>query len=93
MDPSYRRLSEPNLFPPFASPKLRKIRKQFSTDSTKNKEQKRRSVNSSHGNEEARTADYNASDGQLVHTRRGSETFCGSVAAYSNNLSIINTRL
>lgn len=27
------------------------------------------------------------------HIRRGSETFCGSVAAYSNNLSTINTRL
>ncbi|KHN76820.1 hypothetical protein Tcan_11231 [Toxocara canis] len=92
MDPSFRRLSEPSVRVPRATmsfmPKFGKLRKQTSQSSEH--DDKRRNSSICKSNEEIENI---LRCRRQKYSRRGSETFCGSVAVYSNNFGAINTRL
>ncbi|VBB30285.1 unnamed protein product [Acanthocheilonema viteae] len=95
MDPSYRRLSEPTSMPSFTPPRRRHIEQRLLLHFQKKKSRKQKTLSSFFGRDDKEVNIDNDINNQRQrrHTRRGSETFCGSVAAYSNNLSTINTRL
>ncbi|VDN07813.1 unnamed protein product [Thelazia callipaeda] len=95
MDPSCRRSSESMSFSSF-TPSGRCRQQQLPAHPQK---KKRAHIHNSlnaffkNGNFKNKSENFNNCGRTRRHTRRGSETFCGSIAAYSNNLSTINTRL
>uniref|UniRef100_A0A0R3RYJ4 Uncharacterized protein n=1 Tax=Elaeophora elaphi TaxID=1147741 RepID=A0A0R3RYJ4_9BILA len=95
MDPSYRRLSEPTSLSSFTPSKRCHVQQRLFAHSQKKKSRKRKTLSSLFGRVDKEVNIDNVINDrrQGGHIRRGSETFCGSVAAYSNNLSTINTRL
>uniref|UniRef100_A0A915PYH2 Uncharacterized protein n=1 Tax=Setaria digitata TaxID=48799 RepID=A0A915PYH2_9BILA len=97
MDPSYRRLSEPTHFSSFTPPRQRHFQQRSLLHPRKKKARKQNSLSNFFGKNDKEVIIDNdhvsMHQQQKKHIRRGSETFCGSVAAYSNNLSTINTRL
>ncbi|VDK49269.1 unnamed protein product [Anisakis simplex] len=93
LNPSFRRLSEPSVPTPRTAtmslmPKLDRIRKRIS-QSFERDDKRRDSMLSEEDAEIESMLKYR----RQRHQRRGSETFCGSVAVYSNNFGAINTRL
>ncbi|VDM10910.1 unnamed protein product [Wuchereria bancrofti] len=95
MDPSCRRVSEPTSLPSFTPPRRRHVEQRLLLHSQKKKSRKQNTLSGFFGRSDKEVNIDNCTNYQQSnrYNRRGSETFCGSVAAYSNNLSTINTRL